>query len=607
MIIKKLKERLMGDFVIDPRHDIVIYDILVRDGFIPFTILLGLILTSLIIAVRFVFGIYIFSASHVFFLLLFVLLFYLYKIIPRQGLFRFFIFIMFIISIWLAIAITENSLNEYFIILLFPVITYNLSGIKTGTILNIVLGLSFLAAITILQTGLIQSSYRVSTLLIGFILYIFTAIFSYYAELRYSSIEKLLLRQLYYDTTSGLPNRKMLVEDIAHKIYPSLLILRIDNFHDINTFFGYTLGDDFQKFIGGRINLFSSSSKIKAYNLTGGEFALVIDLKYTGESALKKLKSIASDLIIHMAEEKYIHQETHIPLSAYIGIAPYFDGSDNLISQADIALHHAIASRLPFHIYNDDDHDRIRYIDNVKTLSNLNNALTNNRIIPYFQAIMDNSTGKINKYESLMRVIDHEGNPQPPVKYLEVARKTNLYHELTKIMINKVFHFMNNNTDGSFSINISADDIYNPDFPPYLENMMKNNPLCFNRVTLEIVESERFENYCFVAEFISKCKKNGYSFAIDDFGTGYSNFSHLTKLNIDYVKFDGSLIRKLDSDPATRVIIKNITALCKELNVKTIAEFVENERILNAVNEYGIDYSQGYFINSPSPSVINNK
>jgi len=603
MIIKNLKDRIMGDYVIDPRHDIVIYDILVRDGFIPVTLFLGLILGLLITGVRAVYGIYLFSIFHIFYLVFFITLFYLYKVIPKQGLFRFIIFTMFMISLLASMTIARNSLNEYIFILMFPIITYNLSGIKTGTIWNILLGSAFFILIIIVHRGLIHTGYQVPNLVVGLLLYIFTSIFAYYAELRHSSIEQLILRQLYYDNTSGLPNRKMLIEDIAHKIYPALIILRVDNFHDINTFFGYSLGDDFMKFIGRRINIFSSSSKLKAYNLSGGEFALVLDMKHTGDAAIKQLKSTAADLVQHMTEEKYIHHDTHIPLTPYIGIAPYLDGSDSLISQADIALHHAINSKLAFHIYNDDDKDRIRYIDNVNTLADLNNALINERIVPYFQAIINNRTGKIEKYESLLRIIDTAGKPQLPGKYLEVARKTNLYHILTKIMIDKVFQYMENNNI-SFAINISADDIYNPDFPAYLEDMMKRNPLCRNRITLELVESERFDNYESVAEFIKKCKKNGYSFAIDDFGTGYSNFSHLTKLNIDYVKFDGSLIRKIDSDPTTRVIVKNITALCKELNVKTIAEFVENEVIFNAVNEYGIDYSQGYYINSPSPSVI---
>ena len=603
MIIKNLKERMMGDFVIDPRHDIVIYDIIVRDGFIPFTLLLGLILTILLIAVRSAYGFDLFNILHFLYSSFFITLFFLYKYFPKQGLFRFFIFTMFICSLWISMISAEHRFNEYIIVLLFPVITYNLSGIKTGTIWNIVLGFFFAAAIALTGTGIVQTGYQVPNLIITFLVYIFISVFSYYAELRHSSIEKLILRQLYYDNTSGLPNRKMLIEDISHKIYPSLLILRIDNFHDINTFFGYSLGDDFLKFIGRRIDLFSSSTKVKAYNLTSGEFAFVPDIKLSGEEAVEQLKSIASGLIDHMAEEKYIHHETHIPLNPFIGIAPYFDGSDGLISQADIALHHAISRKLTFHVYNDDDKDRVRYIDNVNILSELNNALLNDKITPYFQAIINNGNGKIEKYESLLRIVDAEGKPQLPGKYLEVARKTNLYHELTKIMVEKVFDYMEHNTS-SFSINISAEDIYNPDFPLYLEEMMKSHPWCNKRIILELVESERFDNYGFVGDFIKKCRKIGYTFAIDDFGTGYSNFSHLTKLHIDYVKFDGSLIQKIDSDPVTRIIVKNIAALCRELNVKTIAEFVDNEFILNTVNEYGIDYSQGSFINSPSPHVI---
>jgi EAL domain-containing protein (putative c-di-GMP-specific phosphodiesterase class I)/GGDEF domain-containing protein len=604
MIIKKLKERITGDYVIDPRHDIVIYDILVRDGFIPFTLLLGFILTVFIVAVRTAYGFDLINILHLLYPSFFIFLFFLYKVFPRQGLFRFFIFTIFIMSLWISMAPADRRLNEYLIVLIFPVITYNLSGLKTGTIWNAVLGLFFLAAIAVTHTGLIETGYNIFSLVITFLIYVFISVFSYYAELRHSSIEKLILRQLYYDNTSGLPNRKMLIEDIAHKIYPSLLILRIDNFHDINTFFGYSLGDDFLKFIGKRINLFSSAVRVKAYNLTSGEFAFVPEINDTGDKALNKLKQIASDLTAHMSEEKYIHHETHIPLTPFVGIAPYFDGSDGLISQADIALHHAINKKLNFHVYNDNDKDRIRYIDNVNILSELNNALLNDRVVPYYQAIINNSTGKIEKYESLLRMIDAEGNPRLPGKYIEVARKTNLYHELTKIMIQKVFDYMENNTF-SFSINISAEDIYNPDFPAYLEEMMKSHPWCYKRIILELVESERFDNYGYVGEFIRRCRKIGYTFAIDDFGTGYSNFSHLTKLHIDYVKFDGSLIQKIDSDPVTRIIVKNIAALCRELNVKTIAEFVETEFILSTVNEYGIDYSQGCFINSPSPSVIN--
>lgn len=603
-MITKLKERILGDYVIDPRHDLAIYNILVRDGFIPVALLLGLLLILFVFAARIVYGLYIFNITHIFYLAIFIILYYLYKHIPKHGVIRGMIFLIFIISLWLSMTMIERKSNEYIFILLFPIVTYNLYGVRNGTVWNIAFGISFLATIILAHLGILNPGYDIYGLVISLIFYSFTSFFSYYAEVRHSSIEKLILRQLYYDGTTGLPNRKMLLEDISHRLYPSLFILRIDNFHDINTFFGYSLGDDFLKFIGRRINIFSASSKMKAYNLSGGEFAFVLDMRSLEENRADRLKKIAAELIRHMIDEKYIHQDTHIPLNPYIGIAQYIDGCDSLISQADIALHHAIASKLSYHIYNDDDKDRIRYLDNVKILSELNNAIANGKIIPYFQAIIDNRTGKIDKYESLMRIIDDSGNPGLPGRYLEVAQKTNLYHELSKIMITKVFSFMESNSD-TFSINISADDIYNPDFPNYLEMMMESHPSCCGRVILEIVESKRLDNYRFVAEFIARCKKAGYMFAIDDFGSGYSNFSHLTELKIDFIKFDGSLIHKIDLDPTARIVIKNIAVLCRELNIKTIAEFVDSEFIMSVVNEYGIDYSQGFIVSRPSPTLIN--
>jgi mRNA degradation ribonuclease J1/J2 len=128
-------------------------------------------------------------------------------------------------------------------------------------------------------------------------------------------------------------------------------------------------------------------------------------------------------------------------------------------------------------------------------------------------------------------------------------------------------------------------------------------PQTKGRVILEIVESENFSNYHFLADFIKAAKKTGFRFAIDDSGTGYSNFSYLSRLHLDYIKFDGSLINKINSDKNSRIIIRNISALCRELGIKTITEFVENENIFNQVSDYGIDYSRGFYIGEPSPSI----
>jgi len=133
--------------------------------------------------------------------------------------------------------------------------------------------------------------------------------------------------------------------------------------------------------------------------------------------------------------------------------------------------------------------------------------------------------------------------------------------------------------------------------------MMNDFPSCYNRIILELVESENFENYNLVSDFIKFGKKCGYRFAIDDFGSGYSNFSHLSNLHIDYLKFDGSLIQRIDYDMTSNSIVKNITWLCRELGIRTIAEFVETESIFISVKDFGIDYSQGLFLSQAMPQL----
>lgn len=599
-MLKILRERLDGKYITEPRHDIVIYDILVRDEFIPVTLAMALAILCALITIRVLNGLGPFSTAGTAYLIFYLMLFLLYKIIPRQKFFRSLIFMSMIISMIHGITGSEPGFGEFILVLIFPVITYNLAGKTTGTVWNIVFATCFITIISLSGAGSISSSYPVVSLVMAFLLFLCLTVFSYYAEIRHSSIERLLLKQLYYDNISGLPNRKMLMEDMQLRMYPVLFILRIDNFHDIHTFFGYTLGDNLMKFIGERIQLFENTHSIKSYNLSGGEFALLLDLDHSDPQLNDKLRMIARDILYHITGEEFIHENNRIPLNAYIGIAAYTDETEHLISRADMALHHAIDMKLPFHIYTDHDNDRIKYIQNISTLSELNSALNNNRIAPYFQPIINNHTGIIEKHEALLRVISPDNMPQAPGKFLNAARKTGVYHEVTRIIVKKVFAFMKNDPR-SFSINITASDIYAPDFPGFLETMMDQHPGNRGRVILEIVESEGFDNYQVVGDFIRSAREKGYRFAIDDFGSGFSNFSHLSRLNIDYIKFDGSLIRSIDTDRTKMIIVKNITELCKELGIQTIAEFVETEEVFNRVKEFGIDYSQGFYIGLPGP------
>ena len=119
------------------------------------------------------------------------------------------------------------------------------------------------------------------------------------------------------------------------------------------------------------------------------------------------------------------------------------------------------------------------------------------------------------------------------------------------------------------------------------------------QITFEIVESEGIESFAEVSNFIKKAKKLGCKIAIDDFGTGYSNFEYIIKLDVDYIKIDGSLIKNINSDNNLYLTVQTIVGFAKALKIKTVAEFVHNEEVLNCVKNLDIDYSQGFFIDEP--------
>ena len=118
-------------------------------------------------------------------------------------------------------------------------------------------------------------------------------------------------------------------------------------------------------------------------------------------------------------------------------------------------------------------------------------------------------------------------------------------------------------------------------------------------ITLEILESESVGDYEKLRENLEKLKKAGYEIALDDFGSGFSNILHLIELQVDYLKIDGQIVRKIDKDPVSYTAVKAIKSLAKEINVKTVAEFVSNKEIFDKLKEIGIDYGQGYYFKEP--------
>lgn len=400
--------------------------------------------------------------------------------------------------------------------------------------------------------------------------------------------------QFYYDNLTGLENRRRLTERLELNRESFLVIINIDSFQEVNDLYGNQTGDmilkDFSLFLQELI-----PSKNSLFRLHSDEFA------YLCEKALDihDFTLFVSFLNEELAQKNFkIDEKNELNVSATCGISY---GSISLLENADMALKLAKKKKKDFLVYDDSMHMEKEYEKNFDWTKRLKKAIEEDRVVPLFQPIIDNKTNKIVKYEALMRIKARNNSYIAPIHFLELAKKNKLYHQLTKIMIEKTFERFKN-LSYSVSINISVEDILNKEIYSFIIEKLKNNKIS-KRVVFEIIESEGIENFDKVLEFINDVKLYGAKVSIDDFGTGYSNFEYLMKLKVDYIKIDGSMIKHIDSDPNSKMITKTIVNFAKEMNIKTIAEFVHSKNVYEGVKSLDVDYSQGYYFGEPSEKI----
>lgn len=263
---------------------------------------------------------------------------------------------------------------------------------------------------------------------------------------------------------------------------------------------------------------------------------------------------------------------------------------------AEKALHNAKMNYINFMYY--DANLYKSHFENEELLSILRRNIEEKSVEPFFQAIQDNKTKDIFKFEALMRIYDKDGQVLMPAVFIDKARKYRLFNKLMEIMILKVIDYIKKYKI-NVSINLDYNDILNPSMKEFIIENIKNSDVG-EHLTIEILESKQISNYYLVNEFIRDVKNYNVSIAIDDFGSGFSNYEHILNINTDYIKLDGSLIKKIDEDVYYN-LVKSIVLFAKEQNIKIVAEFVSDLKILRYVKSLDIDYSQGYYIAKPMP------
>lgn len=400
-------------------------------------------------------------------------------------------------------------------------------------------------------------------------------------------IERLAL----YDTLTGVGNRTKLIQDLKKSQNIFMAIYDINRFSEINDFFGHEAGDFVLKEVAKTI-MHLVQERGEVYRYSGDRFALLSEC-LDEEAFLLRALNIQAEI----KQSHFLYEDKNIPVQTSVALS--FEGKSNIIKSVDIALNELKKRKSEFLIYSKSLGLEEEIEKNLEWSTKLKIALQEDRVVPFFQPILNNQTRRIEKYEALVRLIESDGSIVSPAMFLGVAKKTKQYLEITKKVIEKSFEtFKDNNFE--FSINLTMEDIMSEEIIELLERKVNDNEM--NRVIFEIVESEGIEDIQKVSNFIKKSKECGCKIAIDDFGTGYSNFEYLIKMSPDCIKIDGSMIKDIDIDIDKEEIVKTIIDFAKKRGLKTIAEFVSSKEIFDKVVELGIDYSQGYYIGIPKES-----
>ncbi len=402
-----------------------------------------------------------------------------------------------------------------------------------------------------------------------------------------------------HNITDIMNPKRQFLEELASSKKPIAMMGELKNYQLLREFYGEEFIQYLEEYIQKHIlELLPPESQMKkVYRLDSGIFAF---LKSTTESINPDaIELCLKKFLINIKSHIVIINTQRVDLDFYFAFTTQKeDAFENLSIGLEIAKSNkqdVIFSNQYASKQKTDAKNNIIVADMLKhAINNTSNA----KIISYFQPVMNNLTGTIDKYESLVRLIHEDGSVIAPYFFIDIAKKTGHYANLTKIVLKNSFEALND-TQREITINLSTLDIENLTIRNLLLEYI-TVPQYYGRIVFELLEDEVARDFTVVKDFISFAKAvGGVKIAIDDFGSGYSNFERLLDFQPDILKIDGSLIKNIVNDPFSKHVVEAIVLFAKKEKIQTVAEFIADKDILEEVKKLQIDYSQGFYIGKP--------
>ncbi len=417
-----------------------------------------------------------------------------------------------------------------------------------------------------------------------------------------------------HDHITGLYNRSRFQNDMEAILNSvredgqggALLFLGVDHFKYLNDKLGHHEGDLTLKLISRKLRTALKRHE-RIYRVGGDEFAIILD--GTEETAALKF----TQKIIDNIRSTLVLAGSH-KISISVGVVLFPEHGDNtqlLISNAVLAIKRAKEKkRGSYHLFSLKDQGRERELRDQAMLrkEHIENAIIENRFVLYFQPIMNVKTGEIKRYETLVRMKEKDGSIQMPDSFIPEAESMGLIDKIDQLVMEKAIialaQFASEGLDLSLSVNLSGKAMDNPEILLLIQILLKEHDVEPSRLIIEVTETAAVSDIMGAERLMRKIRELGCRFALDDFGVGFSSLNYLKQLPVDYVKLDGMFIRQLPYSADDQVFVKALNEMAHGLDKQTVAEFVENEEIVEMLEKYGVDYAQGYYIGKPLPDIL---
>jgi PAS domain S-box-containing protein/diguanylate cyclase (GGDEF)-like protein len=414
-----------------------------------------------------------------------------------------------------------------------------------------------------------------------------------------------------FDRVTGLFNRSCFIDTLAQKLASSdnlsMLLIQLSDYKLINDAYGVNFTDNYLRAVIQLIQKIcqSYSTPQAMGRVSEATLGFVFDL-----DNIQTLIDMIPDLMHQVST--YGFSKNSVSTSLAIGIVCQKDtdrSSDDFVRKAFIALNIAKKrGRNTWHLFHGVDLQDNSVSSLFKQKEWILPALNEDRFEPWFQPILDLKDNEIHHYEALARMRDLNGNIILPGAFIPAAEQLGLIGDIDKIIAKKTIDCQKElDREGrtlSFSMNISGKNLGDAQLLSFLQETIKTSSADPRGIIFEITETAAINDLKAATQFIKELKNMGCKFSLDDFGVGFTSFIYLRELNVDFIKIDGMFVRNLHEDKEDQSIVKAIAMIAKEMNILTIAEFVETKKTLLMLKQFGIDYAQGYLIGKPSPKVI---